>query len=401
MAASPYVELVRLFRIVQRRNRAVLHVGSGVLTLAESHLLTELNANGSLTASDLCELTKLNKQNVSRLLKNLENSGYLSSKLNKSDQRQKVLKLTAKGKSAVLSVDKDTNARLNKLIDGLSVKQRGEVESFFKQIADGFSIPTIKKRPSDKGLRVQIRRITRAFGLLGSNVFESNLSSLDWHLLAEIFEAKTGLGIKELTQVLGVKQTTISQAIKRLEARQLIARHNDPNDLRRSIIALTFKGQQKLEEISNQGGSLLEKALSNLSADECKTLIKYLTTMAGIESVTPQFALKRLKGDNALKRARKMAIEFYATCKGDMDIPGVLFSDDSYVLACFVERELAAAIEFKHNSSKKLVACNLVFDREAISPTTAERFANDALRFIQHELQPAKINIHDSAKLRL
>ena len=66
-------------------------------TFSECHLITELQAMGEATASELGERLVLEKSTMSRLCNRLLANGYLVSAKDKSDGRRRILRLSRKG----------------------------------------------------------------------------------------------------------------------------------------------------------------------------------------------------------------------------------------------------------------------------------------------------------------
>ena len=103
-------------------------------------------------------------------------------------------------------------------------------------------------------------------------------SLLDVNLL-RILRKDHEMPIKRLTMILGVSPSTLGSAIKRLEAKGMISRILNPEDLRSFIIRLTQAGQQAIDELYEGQLVLAENLLSKLSADEQTSFIRMLKTM--------------------------------------------------------------------------------------------------------------------------
>ena len=77
-----------------------------------------------------------------------------------------------------------------------------------------------------------------------------------------------------------VRPQSMTQTINDLEADDLIARHPDPTDGRRTLIMLTEHGRVTLEEYRRQRDTWLAKAIaSDLSAPERQQLADVLTLL--------------------------------------------------------------------------------------------------------------------------
>ena len=67
-------------------------------------VICNIGVDGS-TASELSKKSLINKQNISRTIKELEEHGMIISRLNRNDKRSEVLELTEKGKELVLEAN--------------------------------------------------------------------------------------------------------------------------------------------------------------------------------------------------------------------------------------------------------------------------------------------------------
>jgi MarR family 2-MHQ and catechol resistance regulon transcriptional repressor len=69
---------------------------------------------------------------------------------------------------------------------------------------------------------------------------------------------------------------SITTAVDRLEAQQLVERRDDPGDRRARIIHLTVAGKKLIREAFKEHERDMEQAASGLAAGERKTLVKLL-----------------------------------------------------------------------------------------------------------------------------
>ena len=72
-------------------------------------IICNIGIDGS-TASELANRSMINKQNMSRTVKELEGHGLITSKMNKNDKRSEVLYLTDAGKKLVFSINKEVQS---------------------------------------------------------------------------------------------------------------------------------------------------------------------------------------------------------------------------------------------------------------------------------------------------
>lgn len=68
------------------------------LTINEAMLLCCLKEGDSKTAGDICDYIDLSNSRVSKVITSVENKGFIRRTINKTDKRQMLFGLTAKGK---------------------------------------------------------------------------------------------------------------------------------------------------------------------------------------------------------------------------------------------------------------------------------------------------------------
>ena len=86
----------------------------------EWRILAVLARKGHGTASDVCDLTMMDKGNVSRAVKNLVKEGRLKEKTDRNDKRSITLAVTPKGFEIYKSLKKLSDARERKFMASLT-----------------------------------------------------------------------------------------------------------------------------------------------------------------------------------------------------------------------------------------------------------------------------------------
>jgi len=86
----------------------------------EWRILAVLARKGHGTASDVCDLTMMDKGNVSRAVKNLVKEGRLKEKTDRNDKRSMTLAVTPKGFEIYKSLKKISDARERKFMASLT-----------------------------------------------------------------------------------------------------------------------------------------------------------------------------------------------------------------------------------------------------------------------------------------
>ncbi len=145
-------------------------------TFSECHLVTELQAMGEASASELGERLVLEKSTMSRLCNRLLANGYLGSKRDKSDRRRRLLRLSRKGVNgaervhrycrvqveSALSFMPETERRV--LADSLNRYSRG---LRYTRLSSPYKIRPIRKFDNPRVARI-IRDVMTEFGAVGA-----------------------------------------------------------------------------------------------------------------------------------------------------------------------------------------------------------------------------------------
>lgn len=81
-------------------------------------------------------------------------------------------------------------------------------------------------------------------------------------MVLRLIGKRPGITARELTDILHVDGGTLSIALKRLEARGLVARRADAGDKRRAMLSLTAKGKR----LDTPSSGLVERAINDALA---------------------------------------------------------------------------------------------------------------------------------------
>jgi DNA-binding MarR family transcriptional regulator/GNAT superfamily N-acetyltransferase len=97
--------------------------------LPEARIVYEIALREGLTASDLAADLSVDAGYLSRLLKGLEQRGYLKRSTSDADGRQQILELTNKGRREFESINARSDLEVRKLLDPLRAPERAVLRS--------------------------------------------------------------------------------------------------------------------------------------------------------------------------------------------------------------------------------------------------------------------------------
>jgi DNA-binding MarR family transcriptional regulator/GNAT superfamily N-acetyltransferase len=137
-----YVSAIRGFnRFYTRRIGVVDGVASSPFSLAEARVLYELAHRQQPTATDIRKELGLDAGYMSRILRGFERRKLVTRERSKTDERQRFLSLTAKGRKAFAPLDERSNRDVAAMLKKLSPTER-------KQLVD--AVQTVGKLLGDK-----------------------------------------------------------------------------------------------------------------------------------------------------------------------------------------------------------------------------------------------------------
>jgi DNA-binding MarR family transcriptional regulator/GNAT superfamily N-acetyltransferase len=135
------VSAIRAFNRFYTRKIGVLDgMASSPFSLAEARVLYELANRRQPTATDIRKELGLDAGYMSRMLRDFERRKFVSRERSKTDERQRFLSLTSKGRSAFAPLDARSNRDVSAMLENLSPTER-------KQLVD--SVQTVRRLLGD------------------------------------------------------------------------------------------------------------------------------------------------------------------------------------------------------------------------------------------------------------
>jgi len=130
-------------------------------------------------------------------------------------------------------------------------------------------------------LRPALLRLSRRLRTEG---LKSEMTAQEIGVLS-LIKAQPGIGVSGLAEREQTSRPTMSEHVKRLEARGFVARGADVEDGRRSGLALTPAGRRKLDQIRAERNNWLAKRLAKLEPNERTQIAAAAAALARLASV--------------------------------------------------------------------------------------------------------------------
>ena len=135
---------------------------------------------------------------------------------------------------------------------------------------------TSKKYPTRESTGFLVRSLHQSFNrLLAQKIVSEGLTTAQWFFLRALWE-KEGVAQRELSQSVGLTESTTVAALKILEKKGLIKRKRDSKDSRRINVSLTRKGRNVEEKLLGDVMVINRVAHEGYKPSEIKSFHKIL-----------------------------------------------------------------------------------------------------------------------------
>ena len=112
-----------------------------------------------------------------------------------------------------------------------------------------------------------------------AQVREAGLGSLEWRVLA-VLSGEPPMSVGRLAHEVLSQQPTVTKLLQRLVAQGWVALQDDPADQRRTLVAITPAGREKVQPLLRRARAHEAEVLGELSAAEVQRLKAQLRRLA-------------------------------------------------------------------------------------------------------------------------
>jgi DNA-binding MarR family transcriptional regulator len=341
---------------LQQKNRAVGSLHGTNLTLFESHLLSELEANAAIDSAGLASLLVVDQSTVSRMLKKLGATQHIKREKSSSDSRRMTLRLTKKGLQAIAKIDRQANAILEQLAKNISGQELEHLRSFFQRFCDAFDIPRACSRSGEHPLRVEQRRLARCIKVLTSDRNETPLTPSEHHLLKLLRDRQRALSPKSITRCLDIQGSALSVILKKLKNQKLLLVQSHARDRRVELIAISAEGGRILQEHEQQQLSRMYRVQDCFSPSELTQFSDLFRRFLQDPERTNQafhhrFLAKKMTSSEERKIARLFFLQQMSEQGGFDAVPEYLFDTESENFALFEGSNLRMVLQLRDGAT--------------------------------------------------
>lgn len=253
---------------MHRRNRTIGSAYDTALSALESTALPEIAANPGINLIDIKNRLHLDQVATTRLIQGLTKAELVTQETSSVDKRYKELRLTAKGKKLYESSAERAFTTFQSAFERIPQKDREFFLRNFTLFNDGLHANVAAELPNDPVAMREVRRISRALGLLGRSMFgQPEVSPLEWHIFDLLTKPEAASYVVDLADILGALPKTVAALVNRLVAKDLLKQTVNATDKRFRTITLTPAGRAlhkrrraAAEELLSNGGAALPTA---------------------------------------------------------------------------------------------------------------------------------------------
>lgn len=349
----------RLARRIQQLNKFVgPDIDSG-LTPLESHVLIELHAHTGCSTKELSDLLMVEPSICTRVVQKFIKKGWAFFKAHANNSKAKGVCLSKNGVAFCKSIDKPADAIVEQLAASISTSDFNLLVEFLETLADTEGIPRSNQPPGEHKYRVQQRRVTRLFGLLGNKAWNTEFSSSEYQILAVCSFAEYGPRISELAELLSLKSNTVAETVSKLSVERLVERHADPVDSRASVVVSTKLGKTRFFAAERLAAECFIATLSQYSDPEVSRILSILRTFAGTSDpmlpfLLPSLSIREVKAVDEIARCRGFIARTFVNNDEELLIPAELLTNDFRVFEFLRDGETVSVLGYPIKDNQEI-----------------------------------------------
>jgi len=387
----------RLFDLVLRFNRRLEHITRRLepeLLINENHLLSELRTHPAITAHDLSRSLQMEKSMLSRMLASIESRGLLEASISTHDRRRKFLSLTPKG---ILTLENDNKVRDQQVIECIAALDRSEQDELrvlLGLLADGMNAAELVGAEWENPIKIQIRRLTRSLGMLGSNYLGCEMSVENCQILHLILQAtrdsSESTRMSEIRRILPYEFSILSRMISQLQKDGLVQKQPGVSDRRQVHLSLSSSGRARSEFNIDRGGKTLAIGLRDFSSTQIERLCDLIDKFVSDDIEIVSGSGSQLVGEQGeLRREARAFVVAQLVERGlEREVPEMLLAASSDVVIHLDNGRINAVLEFAKSSGIKLA---LAKDQSDLKSMLALLFDERRMRILKWDYS-SKLN---------
>lgn len=349
---SALIELYKLIRLFQlRRHGFRRDFKAHISATTEANLILHLDTEPGCARSDLALALGLDLSTISREIAKLKNRGWISAKPDPEDGRRESIAITPNGYAVLAKLDHAQAALIKHFLGDSTFEEVTDLCEFLKLLLDGMGAPSLRRRPNDHPLTVELRRLGRYLDIRKDKT-RTKIPIVTIHILQLLEQSHRTLSVTELSQVLGKDQANISRTVGELVRAKQIKYLSDSEDGRKRPVSLTAKGKALIEDHNEQIAKMFARALPNYKPANLRKVIAILqkiTTVPGsdihAQVVSERSEIRRMTTEKERQLLRGFYVEHQVRANKHFHLPERIFASSSANYGFFVGQRLVGAYE--------------------------------------------------------
>lgn len=314
------------FLAFNRRLRVIIQRLHPPLDLVETHLLGEIDQQRIINSTALLETLRIEKTKVSRTIAYFLEKKWIEARQSQSDRRVRYFTITPAGKEIFMADNHFRNLQVRECLSPLSHSEQKDLVNFINRMADALGTSQIVSLPGDVVGKMEIRRLTRAIGLLGDNLLDLGLPLDECQLLHMVHRDGNRMSMSTLKIIMPWEMTLISRLTTSLAERGLLKKVPLPYDKRHVQVVLTTEGTARAQKNLQHGGKRLLGALTQFSPPARTQFFTLLEKMLAHNLEAPnseeskKMVVQEITGEESIKTARAFLVETLVAQKRSHEI---------------------------------------------------------------------------------
>ncbi len=372
-------EVQRIFtaiRSMHQRNRTVANLYGLSRSLAEAHATVEVAAHPGISPSELAKRLGLSPVSMTRVLSSAYDAGFVRWSQDAKDRRLKRLKLGPKAETFLRQNLERNVATFGAAYERLSTQGRRRFQQYLQIFCDGWAAPPAAATPEEPPLMSEIRRLTRALGLLTDKLsFAPWCPPLKWHVLTLARAGgSNGVSSKVLSSSLAAAPKLISDLLRTLKSAGLVR----CGRLQEKAVQVTIapKGIEALDDLERAAITQFERCLERLSTEQLAEFASLWEHYSGqfvtplVQAITKGTILQCVESEDARAEARAFIFEQRVKQRLLSDLPASVVAPESVVFVLYRFKNPTAVVELVRSGTGEWRAASFLTDPNLISSNT-------------------------------
>lgn len=357
MKPETFNKLYDLFLRFNRRLTFIITRLAPPLSLDESHVLAEVELNAGISVVEVAARIGMDKSTTSRFIAALADRDFLKVVQSEEDKRVKKIMLTQQGRD-ILRVDNGIrNQQVSECISSLNTKDQSSLRYYLSLMADALGAVPVFGTAEDNAVKIEIRRLTRAFGIIGNQFMGTGFTVHQCQVLHLVFTNGYEMSMQDLRDMLPFEKTTFSRLVSGLADDDLILKVASEFDRRQFNVKLTQKGIAIAQHNLKLGAAVMQTSTQKMSSEDINNFVvileKFLMQTRRTERVMAEesVSVDILKTPEERKVGRGFLMETLVRLHAHYDVPEEIFPRGSLCYALYIGNSMRAVFEIRKDGN--------------------------------------------------